>query len=170
MAAFNNSCTPEMVFDVLLPGWKPPGKEGFGWRLFSRAKLTITCLRTSVRDSRLLLCCGSVMLTNVKSCSCWAASPTPGRDPCKRCGARLASVLVVQLACEMTLGTKVARLRFCDSPLSGPLGASGLYRDWPLAVPEVGDDGEVSSSGKCWPERLSPIAWSMCARGVRHNS
>jgi hypothetical protein len=114
MAAFNNSCTPEIVFDVLLPGWKPPGKEGFGWRLFSRAKLTITCLRTSVRDSRLLLCCGSVMLTNVKSCSCWAASPTPGRDPCKRCGARLASVLVVQLACEMTTrykGSEAGTLR-----------------------------------------------------------
>jgi hypothetical protein len=62
-------------------------------------------------------------------------------------------------------GAKVARLRLCDSPLSGPLGASGLYRNWPLTVPEVDDDDEVSSSGKCWPERLPPIAWSMCARG-----
>jgi hypothetical protein len=64
-------------------------------------------------------------------------------------------------------GTKVARLRLCDSPLSGLLGASGLYRDWPLPVLEVDDEDEdeVSSLGKCWRERLSPIL-GVCVPGA----
>lgn len=64
---------------------------------------------------------------------------------------------------------RAARLGIRNSPLTGPLGANGLYRVWLLVVSETDDEDEVSSSGKRWCECSSPIAWRMCVGAVSQN-